>query len=69
MGDERRGVGALIILISHADQINDIIFSHEGALKGLQKHVVIILHSTISPAYIQKLEKSITGNFFLHISC
>lgn len=28
------GVSALVILISHADQINDIIFSQEGVLKG-----------------------------------
>lgn len=29
------GVVALIILISYPDQINDIVFGQEGALKGL----------------------------------
>lgn len=28
-------VVALVLLISHADQINDILFGHESALKGL----------------------------------
>lgn len=31
------GVAALIVLISHADQMNDVIFGNEGALKGLQE--------------------------------
>jgi hypothetical protein len=29
------GVAALVVLISHTDQINDLIFGNEGALKGL----------------------------------
>ncbi|MEI4867167.1 NAD(P)-binding domain-containing protein, partial [Klebsiella pneumoniae] len=54
-----KGVAALIILISYPDQINDIVFGQEGALKGLNKDAAIILHSTISPVYIQKLEESL----------
>ncbi|EOY21353.1 Ketose-bisphosphate aldolase class-II family protein isoform 2 [Theobroma cacao] len=54
-----KGVAALIVLISHADQINDVIFGHDDALKGLQKDKVIILHSTILPSYIQNLEKKL----------
>ncbi|KAE9467062.1 hypothetical protein C3L33_01029, partial [Rhododendron williamsianum] len=50
-----KDVIALVLLISHADQINDILFGHESALKGLQKDAVIILHSTILPAHIQKM--------------
>lgn len=55
-----RGVAAMIILISHRDQLQDIIFGGDGALKGLNKDVVVILHSTIQPIYIQKLEKRLT---------
>lgn len=29
------GVAALVVLISHTDQIHDLIFGDEGALKGL----------------------------------
>lgn len=58
-----KDVVALVLLISHADQINDILFGHESALKGLQKDAVIILHSTILPAEIQKLEKRLTEDF------
>jgi len=29
------GVAALVVLIAHTDQINDLIFGDEGALKGL----------------------------------
>ncbi|WRX19562.1 Fructose-bisphosphate aldolase [Theobroma cacao] len=54
-----KGVAALIVLISHADQINDVIFGHDDALKGLRKDEVIILHSTILPSYIQNLEKKL----------
>ncbi|KAB2041320.1 hypothetical protein ES319_D02G140000v1 [Gossypium barbadense] len=54
-----KGVAALIVLISHVDQINDIIFGHDSALKGLQKDTVIILHSTILPSHIQNLEKNL----------
>ncbi|KAI8019083.1 L-threonate dehydrogenase [Camellia lanceoleosa] len=62
--EARKDVVALVVLISHADQINDLLFGHESALKGLHKDVVIILHSTILPAHIQKLEKRLTGNLF-----
>uniref|UniRef100_A0A7N2MRP9 Ketose-bisphosphate aldolase class-II family protein n=1 Tax=Quercus lobata TaxID=97700 RepID=A0A7N2MRP9_QUELO len=62
-----RGVAALIVLISNADQINDVIFGNEGALKGLPKDAVIILHSTILPTYVQNLEKRLTGNLHLEI--
>nr|POE74168.1 putative oxidoreductase ygbj [Quercus suber] len=57
-----RGVAALIVLVSHADQINDVIFGNEGALKGLPKDAVIILHSTILPSYVQNLEKRLTDD-------
>ncbi|KAM4106536.1 hypothetical protein ACB094_04G071700 [Castanea mollissima] len=57
-----RGVAALIVLISHADQINDVIFGNEGALKGLPKDAIIILHSTILPSYVQNLEKRLTDD-------
>ncbi|KAJ4961675.1 hypothetical protein NE237_021585 [Protea cynaroides] len=55
-----KDAAAIIILISHSDQINDIFFGEEGILKGLHKDAVIILHSTIPPAYIQNLEKRLT---------
>ncbi|KAK9277890.1 hypothetical protein L1049_027447 [Liquidambar formosana] len=55
-----KDVAALVILLSHADQINDLIFGQEGALKGLHKDAIIILRSTILPAYVQKLEKRLT---------
>lgn len=31
------GVAALIVLIAHADNLNDVIFGNEGALKGVYK--------------------------------
>uniref|UniRef100_A0A6N2MK79 6-phosphogluconate dehydrogenase NADP-binding domain-containing protein n=1 Tax=Salix viminalis TaxID=40686 RepID=A0A6N2MK79_SALVM len=50
-------VAALIVLISHVDQINDVFFGQQGVLKGLQKGALIILRSTILPSYMQNLEK------------
>ncbi|RAL50106.1 hypothetical protein DM860_007780 [Cuscuta australis] len=57
------GVAALVILLAHGDQVNDVIFGHEGILKGLNKDAAIILHSTISPSDIQKLHRSLTEEY------
>uniref|UniRef100_A0A1J3CLW4 Putative oxidoreductase YgbJ n=1 Tax=Noccaea caerulescens TaxID=107243 RepID=A0A1J3CLW4_NOCCA len=51
---------AVVVLLSHPDQIQDIIFGDEGVMKGLQKGAVLLLSSTISPLHLQKLEKEIT---------
>ncbi|XP_024033468.1 uncharacterized protein LOC18056049 isoform X3 [Citrus clementina] len=60
--DAGKDVSALVVVISHVDQIDDIFFGHEGVLKGLQKGAVIILQSTILPSHMQKLEKTFTEN-------
>ncbi|KAL8464350.1 hypothetical protein ACS0TY_034032 [Phlomoides rotata] len=57
--ETKQGVSALVTLISHVDQINDLFYGDEGVVKGLSKDVVLIVHSTILPAHIQRLEKSI----------
>ncbi|KAG6675892.1 hypothetical protein I3842_15G128500 [Carya illinoinensis] len=57
-----RGVAALIVLISHADNLNDVIFGNEGALKGLHRDVVVILCSTLLPSDIRNLEKHLTDD-------
>ncbi|KAJ6969985.1 hypothetical protein NC653_034524 [Populus alba x Populus x berolinensis] len=55
-------VAALIVQISHVDQINDVFFGQQGVLKGLQKGALIILRSTILPSYIQNLERRLGGH-------
>ncbi|GER40169.1 D-tagatose-1,6-bisphosphate aldolase subunit GatY, partial [Striga asiatica] len=62
-----KGVHALVALVSHADQIEDMFFGVEGVLKGLRKDVIIIVHSTILPAHIQKMEKIITGDYQMEV--
>ncbi|CAH9075882.1 unnamed protein product [Cuscuta epithymum] len=57
------GVAALVILVSHNDQVNDVIFGHGGVLNGLSKDAVIILHSTISHSDIQKLHGSLKEKY------
>ncbi|WVZ15797.1 hypothetical protein V8G54_013363 [Vigna mungo] len=54
-----RDVTALVILISHIDQTNDLIFGDEGALKGLKPDTVLILRSTFLPSFLHKLEKDL----------
>ncbi|KAK7314652.1 hypothetical protein VNO77_33179 [Canavalia gladiata] len=54
-----RDVAALVVQISHADQFNDLIFGNEGALKDLKPDTVLILHSTILPSVLRKLEKDL----------
>ncbi|KAK6148162.1 hypothetical protein DH2020_019074 [Rehmannia glutinosa] len=60
-----QGVNALVTLISHVDQIEDLFYGDEGILKGMQKDAIIIVHSTILPAHIQKIDKILTGKYFL----
>lgn len=54
-----KGAAALVLLITYPDQLTNILFSEDGALKGLQKDAPIIICSTIAPVYIQKLEKNL----------
>ncbi|KAH6781861.1 ketose-bisphosphate aldolase class-II family protein [Perilla frutescens var. hirtella] len=65
--ETKQGVNALVILISHADQINDLFYGDEGVLKGLPKDVIIIIHSTIFPVHIEKLEKSLSEDYQINI--
>lgn len=57
--DAARDVAALVVLISHVDQASDLFFGNEGALKGLDKDAIVILHSTISPSLVHQLEKDL----------
>lgn len=43
------GVLALVVVICHADQISDVIFGNEGALKGLMEllHILIFSHELV----------------------
>jgi 3-hydroxyisobutyrate dehydrogenase-like beta-hydroxyacid dehydrogenase len=50
-----------VVVLSHPDQIQDVIFGDEGVMKGLQKDAVLLLSSTISTLQLQKLEKQLTG--------
>ncbi|KAL1204193.1 putative 3-hydroxyisobutyrate dehydrogenase [Cardamine amara subsp. amara] len=58
--DVGKGAAAVMVLLSHPDQIQDVIFGDEGVIKGLQKGAVLLLSSTISPLHLQKLEKQLT---------
>ncbi|KAF8085500.1 hypothetical protein N665_0665s0010 [Sinapis alba] len=57
--DVGKGAAAVVVLLSHPDQIEDVIFGEEGVMKGLQKGAVLLLSSTISPMHLQKLEKQL----------
>ncbi|XP_024020890.1 uncharacterized protein LOC21392166 isoform X1 [Morus notabilis] len=58
-----KDVVALVVLISNAEHIDEVILGNDGALKGLPKDAVFILHSTLLPSYIQRLEKSFTDKY------
>ncbi|KAG2268635.1 hypothetical protein Bca52824_063190 [Brassica carinata] len=58
--DVGKGAAAVVVLLSHPDQIQDVIFGDEGVIKGIQKGAVLLLSSTIPPLHLQKLEKQIT---------
>ncbi|KAK6921269.1 3-hydroxyisobutyrate dehydrogenase-like, NAD-binding domain [Dillenia turbinata] len=52
-----KDVAALVVLISHIDQVNETMFGQHGALQGLCKDTVIILRSTIDTQYVQQFEE------------
>ncbi|XP_062073864.1 uncharacterized protein LOC133778058 [Humulus lupulus] len=59
--DAGKDAVALVVFISNADQIDDVILANKGALEGLQKDAVFILQSsTLLPSYIKRLEKCFT---------
>ncbi|XP_057791465.1 uncharacterized protein LOC131008563 isoform X1 [Salvia miltiorrhiza] len=63
----KQGVNALVTLISHTDQIDDLFHDDEGVLKGLPTDVIIIIHSTVLPVHIEKLEKSLTEDHHIEV--
>ncbi|KAL9306543.1 putative tagatose-bisphosphate aldolase [Arabidopsis thaliana] len=58
--DVGKAAAAVVVVLSHPDQIQDVIFGDEGVMKGLQKDAVLLLSSTISTLQLQKLEKQLT---------
>ncbi|AEE29695.1 ketose-bisphosphate aldolase class-II family protein [Arabidopsis thaliana] len=56
----KAAAAAVVVVLSHPDQIQDVIFGDEGVMKGLQKDAVLLLSSTISTLQLQKLEKQLT---------
>ncbi|KAL6576381.1 hypothetical protein OROHE_000162 [Orobanche hederae] len=64
---ETSSVNALVTLVSHVDQIEDLFYGDEGALKGFLKDVIIIVHSTILPAHIQNMEKVFTEYYQMEV--
>ena len=52
-------VSALVVLISHADQINDIFFSDEGALGGFYMKLIYTL-SKIMASLLVDIKETFT---------
>lgn len=58
-----RGVSAIIFLISHPAQVDDMILGQEGILEGLKKNLVVVLRTVTVSADVQKLEKHLTEEY------
>lgn len=54
------GVAAIVVLISHPQQIDSLFFGPDGILQGSNKNALVILRAHILPADIQRLEKRLT---------
>ncbi|KAL8139718.1 hypothetical protein V2J09_005739 [Rumex salicifolius] len=52
-----KGIAALVICLADPYHADSIIFAQKGALEGLNKDAVIIIHTSICPTLIQKLEQ------------
>ncbi|CAI9113691.1 OLC1v1014344C1 [Oldenlandia corymbosa var. corymbosa] len=61
-----KGLAALVILISHDDQMNDIIREHEGILKGLEKDATIIFHAAGPLVDLHQSEKILEASYHTH---
>lgn len=59
--DASKDAAVLVIMVTNSNQVDNVLFGTNGAISGLPNGSVIVLCSTVSPAYVQKLGKSLTG--------
>uniref|UniRef100_A0A0C9S8F2 TSA: Wollemia nobilis Ref_Wollemi_Transcript_4673_4554 transcribed RNA sequence n=1 Tax=Wollemia nobilis TaxID=56998 RepID=A0A0C9S8F2_9CONI len=62
-----KGAAAVVIMVTNETQVDDVLFGTEGAISGMPNGSVIMLCSTVSPVYVQKLWKCLPAekNIFL----
>jgi putative dehydrogenase len=59
--------GVFVVMVVNAEQIDSVLFGGEGALKSLRRQSVVIVTSTVSPAYNRSLGKRLaeTGHLLI----
>ncbi|MBV8176727.1 MAG: NAD(P)-binding domain-containing protein, partial [Verrucomicrobia bacterium] len=51
------GADVFVVMVVNAEQIDSVLFGGKGALKSLRPQSVVIVTSTVSPAYNRSLGK------------
>jgi L-threonate 2-dehydrogenase len=59
--------GVFVVMVVNAEQIDSVLFGGEGALKSLRRQSVVIVTSTVSPAYNRSLGKRLAETGYLFI--
>jgi len=61
------GADVFVVMVVNAEQIDSVLFGGKGALKSLRPQSVVIVTSTVSPAYNRSLGKRLaeTGHLFI----
>ena len=58
------GAQALVLMVVNSDQVESVLFGAQGALSTLAPGTVVIVHSTVSPAYSRQLGERLAGAGF-----
>jgi putative dehydrogenase len=58
------GAQALVLMVVNSEQVESVLFGAEGALSTLAPGTVVIVHSTVSPAYSRQLGGRLAGAGF-----
>lgn len=62
-----KGAPVVVIMVMNSSQMDEVLFGTNGAMSGMPNGSVIVLCSTLSPGYVQKLGESLPAerNLFL----
>ncbi|KAH6880412.1 hypothetical protein B0T10DRAFT_540338 [Thelonectria olida] len=55
------GAEVVVLMVQNAAQVDDILFGAGNAAESLTHGAVVILHSTVPPSYVKRLEERLIG--------
>ncbi|KAG0624148.1 hypothetical protein M758_3G227500 [Ceratodon purpureus] len=56
-----KGAQVVVLMVTNQDQAQSVLYGPQGAVPALANGAVVVLCSTVSPAYVRQLEGQLTG--------